>query len=76
MIEVKNHLIAKIITEVTFATTTRKPSGAQKTERDTYSIGDVRSVSDVGVLNHKTVRSVAVGKRPELNGDKPLPRRR
>ncbi|PMD55291.1 uncharacterized protein K444DRAFT_634127 [Hyaloscypha bicolor E] len=59
---IKNHLAAKITIEITFVTITRKPSGAQKTEKGTYSIGDVRSVSDIGVLNHKTV--VAVGKRP------------
>jgi hypothetical protein len=59
VIEVKPHLAAKITTEITFATATRKPSGAQETEKGTYSIGDVRSVSGVGVLNHKTV--VAVG---------------
>lgn len=66
VLEVKTHLPEKIITEITFATTTRKPLGAlgAQTERDTYiSIGDAKSVSDVSVLGYNIVRLAAVGKR-------------
>ena len=43
----------------------------QKTEKDIYSIGDIRSVSDIGILNYKTI--VIIEKQSRLNGNKPLP---